>query len=160
LVLALFFAGIHPSDKVAAFSGLMIWLASVWLTYLIARRWFGTNAAIWATVFFATNAAALQSAATGLPFPLLTIWLVLALGITLEVCLQEKFSKVRIFLAGFTAALAFLTSFNAGVLAAAAGMYVVFSRRERIPAMIFFVAGLLLPLIPWLWFNARQTNSP
>src|SRR5881296_2277358 len=42
---AIFFRVFGSSDKIAALAGAVLWLVSVWLTFLIARSWFGTGAA-------------------------------------------------------------------------------------------------------------------
>ena len=81
LVLALFFRLIQVSDKVSAGAGGILWILSVWLTFLLARRWFGPGPATLATAFYVSNGAILEAALNGLPQPLMSIGILLALGL-------------------------------------------------------------------------------
>lgn len=76
--LSLFFRAFAPGDRVAAAAGASLWVVSVWLTFLAARRSFGGGTAVLATLFYAGNVAAIGAATGGLPHPLGAVAVLLA----------------------------------------------------------------------------------
>src|SRR5271155_4099775 len=83
LVVSLAYRMVHPSERVAACAGVVVWILSLWLVYGIARAWCRPEAAALATLLYGVNAAAIASAVQGLPYVLasmtvlLAVWLVL-----------------------------------------------------------------------------------
>lgn len=78
LLLSLVFRAFAPGDRVAAGVGAALWVLSVWLTFLVARRALGGGAAALATLFYGCNVAAISAATGGLPHPLAAVALLLA----------------------------------------------------------------------------------
>ncbi|MBM3457066.1 MAG: hypothetical protein FJX77_00820, partial [Armatimonadetes bacterium] len=73
LLLSLFFRAAGASDLAVAGFGALLWVLTVWVTYFLARKWFGPRAALLATAFYGLNVAALTGALQGLLPPLLTL---------------------------------------------------------------------------------------
>ena len=67
LSLAVFFRFTEASDRVAALVGLGFWVLTIWLTFLVAYRWFGGAIAALATFFYVSNVSAISGAMAGLP---------------------------------------------------------------------------------------------
>ena len=160
VLLALAFNWFTPSDRVAAFVGLMVWLISVWLTFVVARRWFGGRAAALAVIFYASNPAVIMLAVAGLPYPLATVFLLLACGLTIprwSVKVGTPTLPVagwQLFLAGLCCALAMLTHWALGVVVLALGWYVAATAlHSRARAVLWLGEGFLLLAFPWLLRN-------
>ena len=160
LLLALVFKVISPSDRVAAFTGLVFWLISVWLTFIVARRWFGGRAAALAVVFYASNQAVIMLAVAGLPYPLATVFVLLACGLTIP-RLPTKDGPPpapatwwQVLLAGMCCALAMLTHWALGVVILALIWYVAATAAQaRARLVLCLVGGFALLAFPWFLHN-------
>lgn len=169
LLLGAVFAVLHPSDRVAAAFGLLLWVASVLLTFWVARRWWGTTIAALATAFYAFNISMLKSAALGLPYPLIALFL---LGYAFLAAPKPgpavegpppptgPGDDLRIVGAGALAALAGLSHYLLLFFAPAAGLHLVSTRRRRGRAALLFLAGFAVVLAPWMIRNFRYGRSP
>ena len=162
---ALVFNLTTPSDRVAAFTGLAFWLISVWLTFAIARRWFGPRVAMLAVVFYASNPVIITLAMTGLPYALATVFILLACGLavprlsTTAGATPQPVAWWHLFLAGLCCALAMLTHWALGIVILALAWYVAATApQSRARAVLWLVAGFGLVAFPWLvrnWFTSQ-----
>lgn len=154
LALASFFRLIGPSDKCAGMVGLLCWVGTIWLTFLVARRSWGGRAAALAAVLYAGNVIALTTAANGLPYPVSTLLVLLAIWLSAGVCLAQELSVGQTILAGLSCGLVVLTDFALTPLVVVAGFYLVILQKKRVKTGAAFAAGLLVPVLPWVARNA------
>ncbi len=160
LVLALFFQMLHPGDRVAAVAGAILWSISVWLTYITARSLFGKNAAAVATVFWGANLAGIVSAVEGLPNPLMAIAVTLAAWVAVprfDDDGQQSYHRMppwRAILLGAVAGVVFLTHPLLIVVALTLVLFLVMSRHRKWESVLFFGAGFLMAVLPWMIRNA------
>jgi hypothetical protein len=141
-------------------AGLIAALSSVTTLALLAdllRRRAGGAAALLAALFLATNAYffrygwAVTTDAFAIALQMLALWLLLARG-----------GPRAVALAGVVTALAFLTRYSAGALLPAGLIAIALgdaqaSRRGR--AMLLFVAGFALPVVPWVAFSLAHGGT-
>ena len=160
VLLALVFKFISPSDRVAAFVGLVVWLISVWLTFMIARQWFGGRAAALAVVLYASNPAVIMLGVGGLPYPLATVFLLLACGLAIpRLSTKDGAPPVPVagwqfLLAGMCCALAMLTCWALGVVIVVLVWYVTATvPQSQRRAGLWLVAGFGLLAFPWFLRN-------
>jgi 4-amino-4-deoxy-L-arabinose transferase-like glycosyltransferase len=167
LLLALAFGMAGPSDRAVAATGLLLWLAAVFLTFWAGRRWFGTAAGALAAAFTACNVAMLKASLLGLPYPLAAI-LVLTLAVlsapsprapVVEGPRPEG-SDLKLGAAGLVSGLAAMTHYLFFFFAPAVGLYLVASRRRRGRALALFAAGLSIVVLPWMIRNFLYGRSP
>ena len=169
LSLALPFRYIEASDRVVALTGLGIWVLTVWLTFLIAYRWFGSAVATLATFFYLCTVSSIAVAVAGLSLPLATLFVLAACwaaipnyqlheaksGPTME---YVRLPGWRLLLAGAACALATLTEFAFGAIVIVVGWYVVVTQRNRWRGLALVLAGWLLLLIPWWLRNLHNSH--
>lgn len=166
LTLALFYSVVHPSERVTAGTGIVLWIASVWLTFLIARKWWDAGVAGLAAVFYGCSVGAAMLALGGLPQPLMAIFALAAVWAAFpsleenEEGLMPEIPAWRIIFAGTACSLAFLTGYVMIVLALVMGTYLVATRHRKTRCLALFLGGFLLPLLPWLWRNFQLTRAP
>ena len=160
LSLALAFRFLEASDRVVALVGLGLWVVTIWLTFIITYRWFGSAVAALATFFYLCNVSAITSAVGGQSFPLVTLLILVAgwavipspqlrepsAGADTE---QVRVPNWRLAVAGVACALATLTDYSFGLVVIAVGWYVVVTQRNRWQALSWVVGGWLLCLAPW-----------
>jgi hypothetical protein len=164
-VLALFYRMLHPSDKVTAGAGALLWILSVWLTFWVARRWLSPGTAALATLFYGCNVAAMMSALGGLPQPLMAISVLLAVWLAFLKPQEEEvpgpdLPRWRLVGVGIACALAALTHYLLITVAFAVGLYLVVSPPRKGRALAWFMLGFLLPLLPWMVRSLRLVGSP
>jgi hypothetical protein len=165
LLLGLVFAILHPSDRVAAAFGLLLWAASVILTFWVARRWYGPKVAALAAAFYGGNVAMLKASVLGMPYPL-SAMLVLIYAVVAapdpreEAATSETGSDARTIGAGLIAGLAAMTNYLFFFFAPVMGAQMAASRRRRGRAALLFAAGFAAILLPWMIRNLRWARSP
>jgi tetratricopeptide (TPR) repeat protein len=71
--------GVPPMDVTVAAFGAALWVLSVWLTYLVARKWFGGGVGMLAALFYGCSAGVLMFSVEGSVAPLLTIFVLAAM---------------------------------------------------------------------------------
>jgi hypothetical protein len=145
-LLALCFRLFAPSDKVAASTGAALWVLSCWLTFLIARYWFGTRVAALAAILYTANVAALAAAIGGLPHPLAAVLLLLPAW--------------RLLLAGVACGLLALTHPLLATVGVVVGLSLTLGAARRSRALGLFLIGFFNCLIPWMVRSWRLTGSP
>jgi len=160
VLLAAVFKFISPSDRVAAVVGLVVWLISVWLTFIVARRWFGGRTAALAVIFYASNPAVITLAVAGLPYPLATVFLLLACGLAIPRLAPQAGAPAepaagwQLLLAGMCCALAMLTHWALGVVILAVTWYVLATTvQARARKVVWLSAGFALVAFPWFLRN-------
>jgi len=160
VLLALVFKLIGPSDRVVALVNLVVWLISVWLTFIVARRWFGGRTAALAVIFYASNPVVIALAVAGLPYPLATTFILLACGLTIPRLATKDGASLlpaawwQLILAGMCCALAMLAHWALGVVILALGWYVIATAAQsRVRAVLCLVAGFALMAFPWFLRN-------
>jgi 4-amino-4-deoxy-L-arabinose transferase-like glycosyltransferase len=165
LLLGLVFAILHPSDRVAATLGLLLWMTSVLLTFWLARRWFGPKVAALAAAFAACNVAMLKASVLGMPYPLCAVLVLLYAAVAApsprdEEPPGEAGSDARMVGAGLIAALAAMTHYLFFFFAPIVGLQAASSRRRRGRAAFLFLVGFVVLLLPWIIRNLRWARSP
>src|SRR5262249_37132389 len=150
----------------------------VWLTFLVARGWLGLRAAVFATLCYAANVAAINTALNGLPPPLAAIALLLAFwlgfprpigaargggggrraaggeGATASAVAMSRSAESaawRLLLAGAACALAALTHYLLGTVAVALAWSLFAGERRRGRAVGIFLLGFVACAAPWMW---------
>ena len=167
--LAVPFQFMEASDRVVALTGGGIWVLTVWLTFLIAYRWFGSAVAALATFFYLCNVSAITGAVGGLPLPLVTLFILAACWAvvsrdqlceipSVSIVEQVRLPVWRLGLAGAFCALATLTEFSDGLVILAVIGYVVVTQRNRWRALGMVAGGWLLVLGPWWLRNLFRSN--
>ena len=154
LLLAGVFAVTGPSTRVAAAFGLVVWLLTVWLVFLIARYWWDWRAASLAALFCVCSLTGALSAVAGLPQPMLTV---LVFGAVAAVfpkpnSVREGDSVLALWqpvLAGVLCGAAILTDYRLLPLALVLGVYLFKTQERRVSALALFVGGFVLVLLPW-----------
>ncbi len=73
LLLAAFFKVAGATDLAVAGFGAMLWVLSVWLTFFLARKWFGLRTAWLAAALYTLNVTALTAALQGSSQPLIVL---------------------------------------------------------------------------------------
>src|SRR5439155_16141348 len=128
LVLAAFFRAFGSSDKVVAGAGAALWIISVWLTFAVARAWFGSGVAVLATLFYGCAVPAISVSVNGQPSPLLAICVLLAVWLAIpnpaktgEPVCDLHWSRAA--LAGAACGIAVLTNYLMVTLAFVFGLY-------------------------------------
>lgn len=177
ILLGLWYCILHPSDRMTAAFGAGAWILSVWLTFWVARRWFGWPAAALSAVLYASNAAALMVSVGGLPHPLA------ALGVLAAVALvapkpervtrhpqgagedqgeapPERLPAWRLWGAGVACAFTVLTHYTLAVLPLALAVYLALSQARKTRALRLFATGFVVPLLPWMLRGFLLTGSP
>ena len=169
LLLGLVFALTHPSDRAAAALGLLLWVATIVLTFLVARRWFGTTVASLAAAFAACNVAMLKSALLGMPYPLVAILLLLQAWLAAPAPrradepappTEDLRGDWRIAGAAVLGALAAMSHYLFFFLAPAVGVHLVASRRRRGRAALIFGLAFVATTLPWMIRNFHWGRSP
>jgi len=167
LVLSFFYRVVHPSERVSAVAGLLIWILSVWLVYGLARVWSARGPVAGIAAFaYGTNAAIVMSAAQGLPYVLASMIVLVAVWLALgHVRGGEPETAVevplwRVFLCGVACALAFLTHYLLLVVAIVLGGYLGVTQRRGGRKLGMFALGFIAVLLPWMIRNAIIVHRP
>ncbi len=170
LVVALFFKGFQPTERVAAGAGATLWVISVWATFLVGRRWFGPAPAALAALFYAANIAMISGTVEALPHPtaaiavLLEVWAAFPdprdVRPAAEPAEPAELPAWRVVLVGVACAVAALTHHLLVTVAIVLGWHVVTISPRRGRALALFLAGFLGLLAPWALRTAFLTRSP
>lgn len=165
VVVALGFWAAHPSGRVMAVVGTLLWLVGAWLTFFVAWRWRGARTAALATVFYAANAVLLNAAIGGQALPLLGIWVLLVVWLALpQITATEgqdhTLAGWRIWLAGLVCGLAMLTHYLLIVLLPIVCVCVLAQRRRKVYALAMVGLGFVVALLPWCARNLLVTGNP
>jgi tetratricopeptide (TPR) repeat protein len=167
LVLSFFYRLVHPSERVTAAAGLLIWILCVWLVYGLTRVW-SSRAPVAAVAAFAygVNAPAIASATQGLPYALASMsvlvaaWLALGRARGAEPETAAELPWWRVVLCGAVCALACLTHYLLVVVAIVLGAYLFATQRHGRRALGAFALGLALGLLPWMIRNLVVVYRP
>jgi 4-amino-4-deoxy-L-arabinose transferase-like glycosyltransferase len=168
LILGFAYSLLHPSDRLTGALGLLFWVVSVFLTFFLARRWFGTGVAVLATAFYGCNVVMIKSALFGLPYPLCAVFVLLGAWLTAPQLQDEDAapasskgrSALRMAAAGAACGLAAMSHYLLFFLAPAVGVYLVVSRRRKERALLLFGLGFLVVLLPWMLRNFHWGRNP
>lgn len=160
VVLSVFFRIIHPSDRVVAAAGAALWMASIWLTYLVARAWCRPAAAGVAALLYGVSVSALNAALQGQPyvvasaFTLLAAWLALGHlpGHDAEPGPAELPVR-RAARCGVASALAFLSHYQLVVVPVVLGAFIALTQRQSRRNILAFAAGFVALVGPWFVRN-------
>ena len=161
LVLAFFFQLAHPGDRVTAAVGSILWIFSVWVTYIVARRWFGRNVAALAALFWICNAAGIASSIEGLANPLMAIAVTLSAWVAVPTftddgqAFPERLPPWRVLLLGVVCGLALLTHYALIVITVAMAVHLLVTQQRKWRSLLLFGAGFFLATLPWMIRNAR-----
>jgi 4-amino-4-deoxy-L-arabinose transferase-like glycosyltransferase len=169
LLLGLTFALTHPSDRAASALGLLLWVVTIVLVFLVARRWFGPTVGCLAAAFAGCNVGLLKSALLGLSYPLVAILLLVqallvapAPGRPQESAPagEDPRADLRIAGAAVLGALAAMSHYLFFFLAPAVGLHLVISRRRRGRAALIYGLGFAAATLPWMIRNFHWGRSP
>ena len=161
-ILAFFFGIVHPGERVIAAVGGLVWILTVWLTYVVALLWFGRRVAVIATLFWSLNVAGLTAATEGLPGPVMTIPVLLAAWLALsrpDDQKQETGNDIpawRVVLVGLACAIAFLTHYGLIAITIVLGAILIIRSQRKWRTLGVFGVGFLAPVVPWFLENARS----
>ena len=167
LVLGFAYSVFRPSDRLTAAVGLCFWIASVLLTFILARRWFDPLVASVASILYCCNVAMLRAALLGMPYPLVALFLLMAAGLAVPKLREEdapaaetESSGLRLAGVGFFCGLAAMSHYLFFFIAPAVGVPLALSRRRKGRAFLFFALGLLAVAVPWIIRNLRWGRGP
>lgn len=161
LLLGAVFAVTHPSDRVVAALGLLLWVACVLLTFWVARRWFGTKVAVLAAAFCACNVTMLKASVLGMPYPLCALLVLLYAAVAAPPPgPPTDGSDLKTAGAGVIAALAAMSHYLLFFFAPVVAIHLVASRRRRGRALAVFAVGFLAVALPWMIRNFLWARSP
>ncbi|NQU09356.1 tetratricopeptide repeat protein [bacterium] len=164
-LLALVYAIGGASDTATATLGVLLWLAMLWLTYLVARVWFSHITAMLALLFCLSGVASLTMAVNGLPSPLMAITVLAAVWAVVPRARDDSGSvrelpAWRVVLAGAICGLAVLTNYLLVVLVGVLGAYLAISRQRKGRVLVLFLAGFVGCLAPWVVRNLWVSGAP
>jgi hypothetical protein len=145
-------------------AGAALWILSVWLTYLVARKWLTPGPASLATALYALNVAAINAALGGLAAPLGAIAVLLAVGFGARGTQAEEKKRDtawwRVLLAGIACALAVLTDYKLIAFALVFAVYLIASQRGKAMTTGALIAGFIIGFAPWALRNMQVVGSP
>jgi tetratricopeptide (TPR) repeat protein len=164
-LLSFILTGNSGQDRTVAVFGAGLWLVAIWLTFLIAKKWFGNRTAGLAALLYGCCVMALMASVEGLPVPLLANAVLLVSLLAVPAAMQSNEIDTipiswRIPLAGVVCALATLTHYLFVLLALAVAVYYLLTAERKWAALWRFGAGYVLMAAPWLIRNAILTGSP
>ena len=171
-LLGLWYCLFGASDGAVLLLSGVLWVASVCLTFAVARAWFGTGVGALAALCYGASRPAMLDAAAGLPHVLAAMLVLLAVWLIAPHPSEEEWLEVewgdgprrtpprRLFFAGAACALAVLTAYPLIVLPLAAMAYLAITEPRGSRPLIPFLAGFTLLLLPWMVRNYRVIGSP
>ncbi len=187
-LLALVFGAFGATDSAVAWTGAVLWVVSLWLTFAVARAWMGPRRAWFPVVLYAMHTPALITAVNGLHYVLganlvlLAVWSALSPptfepALDGEVAEQDGFDEGpgahepapervpvlpawRIWLTGVWCGLAALNHFLFFPFAIVMGIFLARREPERGAAAAAYLGGFLGMVIPWTIVLFTQTGSP
>ena len=177
--------GAPLTDVTVAAFGAALWVLAVWLTYLVARNWFGGGVGMMSALFYGCSAGVLMMSVEGSIAPLLTICVLGAMwaanagfrrrreekpevaeGETVVVgeteddtAAQSDLSAWRLLLAGLACGAAVLTHYLMMVFVAAFGIYLLAGQKKKARVVGLFGLGLLVMLAPWMARNFQVAGA-
>lgn len=177
--------GAPPMDVTVAGFGAALWVLAVWLTYLVARKWFGGGVGMLAALFYGCSAGVLMLAVEGSIAPLLTIWVLAAMwaanvgfrkrreenlesaGNETVVVSDEKeesdereeLGAWRLVVAGLVCGAAILTHYIMVVFVVAFGIYLLAGQKRKARVVGLFGLGLLVTVAPWMARNFQVAGA-
>src|SRR5579859_2005991 len=167
LVLSFFYRVVHPSERVTAVAGLLIWILSVWLVYGLVRVWSARGPVAGIAAFaYGANAAVVISAAQGLPYVLASMMVLLGAWLALghlrggEPETAAELPLWRAFLCGVACALACLTHYLLIVAAIVLGIYLGTTQRRGHRKLGMFALGFIVAVLPWMIHNIIVVHRP
>ncbi len=169
LSLAVFFRLFEASDRIVALVGMGFWVLTIWLTFLVAYRWFGGAVATLATLFYLCNISAIAGAINGLPLTLASAFILAACWtavsnrqlrepVTGQPSEVVTLSGWRILLAGVACGLVTLTEFTFVFFVVAMSWYVMVTQRSYWRSLGLVIAGWLLVVTPWGLRNLTSSH--
>ena len=151
--------GPGQGDRMAALLSLVLFVASLFACYLLARRLFGTSGALLSCLLYALGANALTIAIEPGPVTLATTLFTLLLLALIGLDSAAGARLGRAVLAGALFGLLFLTIYSSLILLVPILVYVYVVTRRSYGAMVAFVVTALLLASPLLLRNWRVTES-
>ena len=150
--------------RVIGAAGAALWILSVWLTYLVARKWVTPGPAFLAAALYGLNAAAINAALGGLAAPLGAIAVLLTIGFGARGGLADERKREvpwwRMLLAGVACALAVLADYKLVAFAVVFGIYAIVSQRSKGMTAGMLIAGFVIGFAPWAVRNMQVVGSP
>jgi len=160
----------RAADKPVAATGMVLWLATVWLTLGLARRLFSWRVTALAAVLLACNVTVLPVSVSGTNAMLATLLVLLMLwALYRRETRQDEGARAaaqplplwRLGVAGALLGLGTLTMYPLAVLAIPVVIYAATDRRPiRLLRPAIVLAGMILVLLPWLIRNQVVAGSP
>lgn len=142
-------------------------VATVWLTYLLGRRWISTYAGLLAAALVTVDPLLLRytpQLMTETLFTFLTTLLLVTLSPRHPVTLSRQPSQLRLFAIGVLFGLCALcrpTIWAWGAIVGGIGVWSTLRNRKRgVAALGAMVAGLFVVVAPWVFRNAVQFGRP
>jgi hypothetical protein len=163
LLLSWFYQLRRPSDRMTACVGLLLWLASIWLTFFVACIWWSEAEAAIATLFYGCSLTMVMATVDGLAEPMMAVWVTLAVFATVPLLGDEEQTSIpswRLALIGALAGCAFLTEYALITVSIPLFVYVFAIHRRKWRVVGMFALGFLIPLLPWMWRNMQVTGAP
>ncbi|MBU0878424.1 MAG: glycosyltransferase family 39 protein [Candidatus Omnitrophica bacterium] len=141
LFLAIGFFLFGTSDRAVMYVTGLFFLLSVWLVYLLARKIFNKEVAIFSCLFYSLTQEMLWYSTSGLSEPLFICLLLLCLFF-----LYDTKKKITIFCAGLSLGLAVMTRNTALIYIPALVFFIYFSQTKgrRAKSIFSFLAGISL----------------
>jgi tetratricopeptide (TPR) repeat protein len=158
LILATAFRLAGDSDKIVAVTGAALWLLTVWLTYVVARRWSGAGVALIATLLYGCNLVAVTAALGGAPHPLTTLCVLAAVALAFDPAPAANAATRepqwwRATLTGVFAASAILTEYVMLAFALTLAVWVVAHAPRKWLTLLWWTLGFVAVALPWFWRN-------
>ena len=154
------------AERPGAILGIGLWLLSVWLTFFVVMNWWGrVDLGVIAAALYGMSVAMLTAAVGGLPYPLATICVLVAVwavfpkntGPEVE---AGMLSNQRLTVAGLACGAAVLTDYLLLCLAVVMALYLLFTQTSRWAAVRRFVIALGLVIGPWWCRDLLQHGGP
>jgi 4-amino-4-deoxy-L-arabinose transferase-like glycosyltransferase len=157
-LLSLFYRAFGVGDNTVLGSSLAWSFLSALLLAYLAYRLLNFPLALAVFIIYTTNPAVMESAFSGLQVTYLSF---LILSLTAAVYFRKSSSPGQAILPGVIGGLLVLSEFDFRFLVLFMGLFVVFdSRSRRWRSLLYFAAGLLIIVLPWMIRNAAVTGHP
>ena len=164
----LLLAGVYrlagASDRATAITGAVLWLACLWLTVYVGRRWWDGRAAGLAAALFVCTGTVLSTAVGGLPFVLIAIGVGLATYLVLPAEPSRRGGSTdlpvgRLIAAGLVCGAVVLTDYALVSLALVLAWHLARTSPHSGRALGWFGLGLAVIVGPWFARNALVSGE-
>lgn len=187
ILLALGFKAWGVSDRTVVLVGLVVWVATLWAVFGVARTWFRPRTAVLAGALFLGATSAFHAAIDGLPAGTAALFLLLAYWVgcprpevleepdsfedpldpyhppgppPVPPALEVRTEGWRLACAGVFCALSFLSDYHAIGFSVLLAAWLWRHSRNASQMLWWFLAGFALPVLPWMVALQVWTGSP